>query len=197
MFVAEDTSETFVRVEPATAVANVSEKFSINITVTAVQNLYGIEVVLSWNSSVLELADIDVRLGKTDGVLFNDIGIVQNETQGGKYVLAATSIAPAPPFSGNGNIVRVTFRVTNPKESKLNLESQLLDYPPPDREPRISYPIKHTTTNGFFEVIAEFHSLAFLLFMLLAGLAAVVCRRLGKGPTSHSRANRQNLLAER
>jgi hypothetical protein len=157
--VVQATPETIVKVEPSVSSADVGEIFTIKIMVLDVQNLYGVEVNLYWNSSILEPVNIDIRLNETDGVLYNPIYTAENSTQKGKYILVATSMNPAPPFNGSGNIVKVTFNVTNSGNSILHLETQLYDYPPPDREPRISFPIEHTTIDGSVSVIPEFPSI--------------------------------------
>jgi len=151
---AQAAPETIVKVDPDTISANVSETFTINIRVIDVQNLYSVEVTLYWNSSLLKLENVDIRLGQADGVLYDPIYIVENSTREGKYTLAALSYASAPSFNGTGNIVRITFNATNSGDSKLDLaETQLYDYPPTDREPRISMPIEHITIDGFFNII--------------------------------------------
>jgi len=159
MVIVEANAETVVKVEPYANFAHVDETFTVNITVVNVQNLYGVEVVLHWNTSILEVVNTDVRLGvesHPNGVLHEPIFIAKNETtqEEGKYLLAGTSTAPAPPFNGSGNIVRITFNVTNAGNSKLDLETKLSDWPPPEREPRISWPIDHTTIDGFFDMNA-------------------------------------------
>lgn len=120
---ANATPEPIVKVEPYASVAQVGETFTINITITDVQNLYGIEVTLNWNASVLQIVGINVRLGvesHPDGVLHQPISIAKNETrrEEGSYFLAATSTYPAPSFSGSGNIVIITFNVTDSGSSK-------------------------------------------------------------------------------
>ena len=150
---ANTSPDTLVKVEPYASIAQVGETFTINITLTDVQNLYGVDVTLRWNTSILQVVDVDVRLGEEDGVLYKTIFIAENETiqEEGKYHLAGTSTEPAEPFSGSGNIVRITFIVTNVGGCKLDLEAtKLADWPPPDRDPRISQPIAHTTIDGFF-----------------------------------------------
>ena len=118
--VVRGSPETAVEVVPYASTADVGQSFTVNITVLNVQNLYGVEATVNWNSSVLELSNIDIRLGHTDtdGVLYNTSFtsppfIAENSTQNGQYAIAATSTAPAPSFNGSGNIVRITFNVTN------------------------------------------------------------------------------------
>jgi hypothetical protein len=179
--VVQATPETIVKVEPSVSSADVGEIFTIKIMVLDVQNLYGVEVNLYWNSSILEPVNIDIRLNETDGVLYNPIYTAENSTQKGKYILVATSMNPAPPFNGSGNIVKVTFNVTNSGNSILHLETQLYDYPPPDREPRISFPIEHTTIDGSFSVIPEFPSIIIpLLFMVLTIFAVILSKKISR-----------------
>lgn len=151
------TIETTVRVEPYASTARVGEFFTVNVTVADVQNLYGLEITLRWDSSILQISTVDVRLGVEsypDGVLHEPIFIAENETgqKEGEYWLSGTSMDPAPPFNGSGNIVRITFKVINMGDSKLDLESKLSDWPPPDRDPRISWSIEHATIDGFFDM---------------------------------------------
>jgi hypothetical protein len=174
--------ETIIEVDPDIISANVSETFTINIKVIDVQNLYSVEVTLYWNSFLLKLENIDIRLGQADGVLYNPIYIVENSTREGKYTLAAMSYVPAPSFNGSGNIVRITFNAINLGDSKFDLaETQLYDYPPPDREPRISMPIEHITIDGFFNIIPEILSTTILIILLiLTTLAVVLSKKISK-----------------
>lgn len=165
--------KTIVKVDPQYSYADVGEKFTINITVVNVQNLYGVEIALQWNASVLRAVHIDIQLGinqsNQDGILYDPIFIAKNETSQaeGKYFLAATSYNPAPPYNGTGNIARITFNVLAIGNCTLELSSKLVDWPPPDREPRIPWPIEHITINGYF-IIPEFpHGIIIGVFMIL------------------------------
>jgi hypothetical protein len=174
--------ETAVDIVPYTNTADLGQSFTINITVLNVQNLYGVEATVNWNSSVLKLSNVDIRLGHTDtdGVLYNTSStsppfIGENSTQDGQYAIAATSVPPAPSFNGSGNIVRITFNVTNSGHSNIDLESKLQDDPPPDREPHISLPIPHTTTGGQFSTtVAEIPNSAILLVFTVLTVSALV-----------------------
>ena len=149
---------TAVVVEPEAVTANLGEPFTITVRLSNVQNLYGIEVILNWNPDILEVTNVDVRLGVetySDGVLHETdssppVFIAENNiTQTlGQYRLVATSMNPAPSFNGSGNIVRITFNPLSLGDSILDLESQLSDYPPLDRDPRISFLIDHTTMDS-------------------------------------------------
>lgn len=156
----EATSKTVVKVEPPVSFARVGETFTVNLTVANVQNLYGVEVALYWNVSILQVVDVDVRLGvesHTDGVLHEDILIAKNDTRNdvGTYWLAATSTAPAPSFNGSGNIVRLTFVVIEVGSCELDLETKLASNIIPLGSIHVA-PIAHTTVSGFFGPIQIF-----------------------------------------
>ena len=184
------TAETIVRVEPYSSSADLGETFAVNVTIVEVQNLYGISLTLSWNSTILQVIGLDLRLGVEsypDGVLhelpYAPIFIVENNLvqEQGKYFLGATSVFPASSFNGTGNIVTVIFNVTSIGDSKLDLETQLYDYPPLDREPRMSWPIEHLTIGGSFNIIPEFSITAMvLILMVLTGFVILLSRRFRK-----------------
>ena len=145
-----------VKVEPYGSFAEVGETFTVNITVSDVENLYGIHLEIRWNASILRIVSVEVHLGVEsypDGVLHEPLYIVKNETlqKEGRYVLAGLSLANAPPFSGDGNILRVVFNVTGVGTCRIRIfETELADWPPPDRDPRVSRSIIHETIDGFF-----------------------------------------------
>jgi hypothetical protein len=158
---ASSQSSTVVKVEASTTSATIGKTFTVTITVTDVQNLYGLEVILNWNATVLQIINVDTRLGVEsfpDGVLHESsnspaIFIAENnltQTEG-EYRLDATSMVPAASFTGSGNIAKITFRPISIGNSELNLRSQLYDYPPTDRD-KISLPIQHTTQDSFITV---------------------------------------------
>jgi hypothetical protein len=147
----EAVSETVVEVEPPLSFARIGEVFTVNITVVNVQNLYGVEIALYWNASILRIADTDVRLGKEDypdGVLHKPV--CKNETfMEGKYLLYGLSTQPAPSFNGSGTTVRVTFNVTGIGTCDLSLETKLASNIIPPGSTAVEE-IAHKTINGFF-----------------------------------------------
>jgi len=88
-------------------------------------------------------------------------------------------VGPAPPFNGTGNIVRITFNVTDTGYSSFDLtESQLWDYARV-REPPISMPIDHYTVGGQFSttVVEIPNSVILLVFTVLTISALVVSKK--------------------
>jgi len=182
------SSSTAVKVEPSAKMANVGETFTVNITITDVQNLFGLEVTLYWNSSILQMMSVDVRLGVEsypDGVLHEPVSIVKNETiqEEGKYQLVAMSTgSETPSFNGTGNIVRITFNVTEVGSCKLNLETKLADKPPVGD---VSSSIAHDTIDGFFgreapEQPLWLYIVITIIVMVLIVAAAVMYRKRTK-----------------
>jgi hypothetical protein len=174
-----------VEVLPSAISADMGQSFAINITVVDVQNLYAVDVIVNWNSSVLQLVNVDVRLAPTDtdGVLYNSslapVYIETNSTYPGSYEISATSVYPAPPFNGTGNIVIITFNVTSSGYSSIDLtESQLWDYARV-RDPPISMPIDHSTIGGQFSttVVEIPNSVIFLAFTVLTLSAFVLSKK--------------------
>ena len=113
-------SSTTVKVETSTASPIMGQTFTVTISILNAQNLYGLEVVLNWDPSVLQANKVDTRIGVetfADGVLHEssnsptifiaENNLTQNE---GAYRLTVTSMSPAPSFNGNGNIVKITFQ---------------------------------------------------------------------------------------
>jgi len=182
---AKGTPETTVGIEPSTVSANLTETLTVNVTIANVQNLYGLEIALSWNASVLNVVSVDVRLGiesHPDGIIHeypNAVYVAENKVwqSVGLYRLAATTVAPSPPFNGTGNAVRITFNVTGFGESKFNLETQLYDFPPPDRDPNISWPIEHTTIDGYFYAVPEIGQTSILLVLTISATLILLSRK--------------------
>ena len=176
---------TVVEVLPSAISADVGQSFAINIAVVDVQNLYAVDVIVNWNSSVLQPVNVDVPLAPADkdGVLYNsspaNVFIQTNSTYPDSYEISATSVGPAPSFNGTGNIVRITFNVTGSGDSSIDItESQLWD----DaivREPHISMPIEHSAVGGQFSTtVAEIpNSVVLLAFAGLTASALVISKK--------------------
>ncbi|MCX8150198.1 MAG: cohesin domain-containing protein [Candidatus Bathyarchaeota archaeon] len=157
------TARTTVEVEPVHVTAIMDETFTVKIVINNVQNLYGVDVTLSWNNTVLQVISASHLLGiesHQNGVLHETteapIYIVEDNAnqQIGTYHLLATSQNPAPAFSGSGTIAVVTFKVISVGHSELKLQTELADFPA-EGEPANFIP--HTDVGGSVDtVIPEF-----------------------------------------
>jgi len=148
-------SGTVVNVQPPTTNVRSGETFTVNVTIESVQNLYGIDVTLRWNNSLLQFQSVDLRLGvesHTGGILHEDsnteIYIATNEASEAEYQLAATSVFPASSFNGSGTIFQVGFKAIATGRSSFGLETELADRPLPGE---IANLIEHTTVPGQVE----------------------------------------------
>src|SRR3990172_1573425 len=126
---------TTVKVEPSTTTPVVGQTLTVNITISNVQNLYGVYVTLSWNTSALKVLTNTALLGvesHPNGVLHETIDIVEASAsqQTGTYTLIATSTgSQTASFSGSGTIATLTFNVTSLGRTTLELETELADKP--------------------------------------------------------------------
>ena len=166
---------------PSSSTPLLGETFTVNITIGNLQNLYAIDVTLRWNASVLQVLNVNSRLGvesHPDGVLHENlpnfpIEILEDtlSQETGEYHIAATSVNPAPSFSGSGNVAIITFNVTALGRSGLELESELAEYPASDEPANF---IEHTVVNGSVDVIPEFPSIIAVALLLVLVTTAVV-----------------------
>lgn len=130
------SGNTIVKVQPSVTVVRVGETFSTSVVIESVKNLYGLDVTLRWNSSVLEFQSVDLRLGVEShpgGVLHEDLGseiyVAENNASEAEYSLAATSVSPASSFNGSGTVFGITFKAVGIGNSSLELETELADRP--------------------------------------------------------------------
>lgn len=186
----QTSSGTTVKIVPQVSTARTNETLTINITINDVPNLYGIDVTLNWNTSILQVLNVDTRLGVEaylDGVLHGnslsydagsmvsgDILVKENITdqETGEYHIAAACVGIGDSFNGSGTIAILTFKVLTMGHSELTLLSELADRPVADET--ISTPIDHTDISGSVDVvIPEFPSIT-IVIVLLASVAATL-----------------------
>ena len=183
---------TVVKAVPSTSSPHLGETFNVDITITDVQNLYGIDVTLRWNASVLQLAGNNSHLGvesNTGGVLHAEVVIVEETASQavGTYHIVALSIPPASPFSGSGNIATLTFAVTSVGRSDLDLETELSDYNPGGT----SNLIPHTDSDGSVDTVPSdssnpaplpwaLYAIPLIVFLIIALIALILYRKRTK-----------------
>jgi len=174
-------SGTTVSAVPSSSTPILGETLTVNITISNVQNLYAIDVTLRWNASVLQVLNVNSRLGvesHPDGVLHEQlpnspIEILEDtlSPETGEYHIAATSVNPSSSFSGSGNVAILTFNVTALGHSGLELESELADRPASGGNANF---IEHTIDNGSVNVIPEFPSIIAVALLLILATTVVV-----------------------
>src|SRR5512139_2178608 len=105
------SGDPVVRVLPSETDVLVGDTFSISVVVESVENLYGLDVTLRWDSSLVQFQSVDLRLGvesHSGGVLHEDFGaeiyVADSNASEAEYHLAATSVGPASSFNGSGTV---------------------------------------------------------------------------------------------
>jgi hypothetical protein len=175
-----------VSVVPAQNAVNVGETLTVNITISNVQNLYGIDVTVNWNSSALQILKVTDWLGVESyagGVLHEtpsypvEIAVNDTSREAGAYQIVATSQGAADPFSGSGTIATLTFNVTGTGQSTINLVSELADHPAIGETN--SEPIAHSDFGASVNAasIPEFPQIVGLGLLLVIGAVVLLCSK--------------------
>lgn len=189
---AVSAQNTTVKVEPSTTTPIVGETLTVNITIRNVQNLFGLNVTLSWNNSVLQLTNVDLKLGVSsypDGVLhgnrlnYDSDSLISGDIYveeiklSGYYELVAQTIGQATAsFTGSGTIATLMFNVTSLGRSTLKLETELADKPPAGGDPANFIP--HDDVSSTIDVsIPEFPTLLAIVALIVLGTGALVYAR--------------------
>jgi hypothetical protein len=192
---------TLVKAEASTSQPHVGDTLSVNIKISAVQNLYGVDVTLNWNTAVLKLISVTPQLGvesHPDGVLHESaiypIDILDNTAKqsSGEYHLLATSTGSSTPaFSGSGIIATVTFTVTTTGSAGLALNDVALSELAADGTVNLVSP--STSVDSANAVIPEFPTVTILIVALLAvsalAISAKVLKKRGNLTSSIVSAN--------
>ena len=122
---------TVVSAEASSSNPQVGDTLTVSIKISNAQNLYGLDVTLDWNPQVLQLVTATPQLGvesNPGGVLHESstypIDIATNDASQdtAEYHLVATSTgATTPAFTGSGAIATVTFTVKSTGQTGLAL----------------------------------------------------------------------------
>jgi len=113
------SSTAVVKVEPANLEYSfyvAGQEFTVSIKIADVTDLYGFDLKLSWNITILEYISHTIRVSRntySDGILWNPVLQLANTVDQtvGTYRIAYTSMSPAPSFNGTGTVFTMTFRV--------------------------------------------------------------------------------------
>ncbi len=126
--------------------------FSVDVEVVNVDELYGVEFKLCWNTTLLSLMDIDVIAPPVwSGNFF--IGMNETREDLGRYWLAFAALDPSPSFNGSARIAKLTFKTTYDPIFPCNVTSSLdlIDTELSDPE---ANPIQHNTQDGEYRCYA-------------------------------------------
>ena len=143
-------SGTSVHVNPESIKIGVDQEFTVKIEVTAVENLYGLDIQLEWDTYFLDYVSPTVTIpveNSTHGILHEPVIMLKdavNQTAG-TYWIAFASIYPTSAFSGNGTVFEMTFRAKTLGTSSIDIvSSELADFD--------GQPIAHCSISGTVQI---------------------------------------------
>jgi len=90
--------------------------FSADIILINATTLYGYDVQLSYNSTLLDLLSVKLYFPAEWG---SDYSIIFNQTTPGDYSLVVTALYPAPAFNGTMTLATLDFGITSAELSLL------------------------------------------------------------------------------
>lgn len=139
------------KVEPQTVSADLYQTFNVSIVVADIQGLYGFEITLNWDPTILKIVKANHQIGVEDypgGILHKPVIIPRDNVSQdhGLYLVAAACVNPAGSFNGTGTVAVLTFNVTSVGTCTLFLDAELAS----DARQGQSQPIDHQTVNGYF-----------------------------------------------
>ncbi len=194
LFSAAFAQNTVVRAVTSSSSPQIGEVFTVDLTISDVQNLAGLDIILDWNSSVLSLTNVALNLGvssHTNGVLYgNNLNYdydtivagdiyVNETTTSASYELLAQSIGQSTQsFSGSGKIATLTFTVLNTGRASFSIESELADHPTVGEVAQL---ILHTDTADSIVAVPEFSGLIVIALLIAASSAVVVASKKNFG----------------
>jgi hypothetical protein len=133
----------------------------LNVTPTGLpppNGIYGIEIWLEWNATLIKPISYKNYVGdETVGVLNPPVFFVYDNLTDNSYIVAATSLPPAEPWSGDGTIVEITFQVVFQKvqpypdlSCAINITFSDVQMLPDDKLTAVSVP--HIAESGEYEI---------------------------------------------
>ncbi len=166
---------TAVKAEASASQPQVGDTLTVNIKVSNAQNLYGVDVTLNWNTAVLEVVSAIHQLGvesHSGGVLHESSTYpitvaedVASQSTGQYHLLASSTGASTPAFSGSGTIATVTFNVTDTGSTGLELQDVELSVSQSDGTFELVAP--STSVDSVNAVIPEFPTVTIVIVLVV------------------------------
>jgi len=149
----EQAGDTVVKIDPAAAMGTVGATVVLDIKIENVSNLYGAEVHLTFDPTLVEVVDAEPDadgIQITSGTFLAPDFVGRNtvDNTAGKIDYAIAQLPPDSPVNGSGILATITFRGKAEGASDLSFESALLASPD-------GQAIPSTTQNGSITVGQE------------------------------------------
>jgi hypothetical protein len=115
---------TTVYINPETIKGTIGQVFIVNISVSDVSDLYGWEVKLGWNATVLDVVEVyEGPFLKSTGDTFFTYSV---NTTAGYIILDCTLLGDLSGASGSGVLVSIQFNVKKSGSCSLQLSETVL-----------------------------------------------------------------------
>jgi hypothetical protein len=171
---------TTVSAEASSNQLKVGDTLTVTVKIQDAVDLYGVDVKLTWNTSVLEAFSATNTLGvesNSNGVLHQSaaypIAVEEDAVTNGQYHLLATSQGQSTPsFSGSGTIATIVFNVTGTGSANLSLDD--VELSTRDSSGEISLVTPQTDVSSVNTVIPEFPVTALILALAVAAAAVII-----------------------
>jgi len=153
-------------VDPASVTGAVGSTFTINVKISDVTDLYGVDIQFTWDPTIIRYVSHQKHIPVEtypDGILHSPTVPVKDDVDesasmpgaapGTRYWLAEASMIPADPFSGDGIVFNMTFEVVDVGSCLLEIVSSTLS-------DSSGNPIDHDVVNGEFSNVVKIHDIA-------------------------------------
>jgi hypothetical protein len=169
---------TTVSAQASTNQPKVGETLTVTLKISNAADLYGLDVTLSWNSSILKAVSATNTLGvesHSNGVLHESssypIAVEDDTISTGQYHLLATSTgSTTASFNGAGSIATVEFNVTGTGATGLMLDAELSV-----RSSSGEVSLVTPTTNVDSAIaVSEFPMTALVIGLIVAAAASII-----------------------
>ena len=173
-----------ISIEPSfQSIPQVGETFTINVSISNIENLFGYDFILWYNTTVLDCLSVEWPEGhfltptKNPNNIFNIETIEDNfnETTGAVRVVA-TLTNGEPPKNGSGLLVKITFNSTATGSSLLRLYWPGYIYPAKLSDPA-GNPIPCSANTSEVIVIPEYSVLAIFLVVVTLTVTVIIIWR--------------------
>lgn len=177
---AASAQSTTVSAEANSNQLKVGDTLTVTLKIKDAVDLYGLDVKLTWNNSVLSAFSATNSLGvevNSNGVLHHSaaypIDVEEDAVTDGQYHLLATSQGQSTPsFSGSGTIATLIFNITGTGSANLSLDD--VELSTRDSAGEISLVTPQTDVSAVNTVIPEFPVTALILALAVAAAAVII-----------------------
>jgi hypothetical protein len=141
-----NATETKLYVDPEAMIVVKNQTFTVNVTVSEVNDLCGYTFNVTWNSDILQYTDDEIDLWEE---LSNGTEcFAMTEQTEDSYWIAMVILWDIPSFNGSADLVTLTFKALEVGNSSLTLNDTYLS-------DSWGNPINHMITNGIVYVSSD------------------------------------------